>query len=196
MEAGQSPGELSRREQRVRDEIRQLQDQRAAAMREEISSLHNEREIALAKISTLQTQLVELQNENEVLRGNRSEAAILVRLAKTEQDLSREIAMKNEMRGKLKVATQHNGRLLIKVKKLESQLKGRPVILLNEGGLKLRSASLGQLRDDLNEEGVTDSDCDDGDARMSNKRVEVEMSSRGCQTDVVVCRTEECQTER
>lgn len=200
MEAGSPPptDDLIRREVRVRDEIRQLQEQRAAALEEEILALQKEREITFAKIATQQLQILELRTENDLMKSQRSDSAILVRLAKAEQELARENESNNEMRRKLKLATQHNGRLLIKVKRLENELNKRPRSQIKDHGLAVRSASLSQLSVEVEEGGVTvGNDEGTGTTRIGNgEKEEVEVCCQGCQTDDMVYRNEECQTDR
>ena len=199
MEVGAfSPDDLTRHEVRVRSEIRQLQEERAAVMEDEILALRKEREVTIAQIATLQVQLQELRTENDLLKNQRSDSAILVRLAKAEQDLVREIESKNDMRGKLKVTTQHNGRLLIKVKRLENELNKRPRSQLKEQGLCLRSTSLGQLTVAVEEESVVarGNVVNAGSPVENGEEDELGTCCQSCQTDDVVYRMAECQTGR
>jgi hypothetical protein len=198
MEVGAfSPDDLTRREVRVRSEIRKLQEERAAVMEDEILTLRKEREVTIAKIATLQMQLQELRTENDLLKDQRSDSAILVRLAKAEQDLARETESKNELKGKLKVTTQHNGRLLIKVKRLENALNKRPRSQVKEQGLCVRSTSLGQLTAAVEVEesvSVARGNAIAGNPVDNCEEDDLRTCCQSCQTDDVMYRIAECQT--
>ena len=106
----------------MRDEIRTLQEERARALLEEIDTLQKEKRLAVAKFQTVQAELTLLRKENERLKrdgGPNAAANLVAKLARLEEATQRDETTKRELRDKLKTSTQHNARLMLKIKKLE-----------------------------------------------------------------------------
>ncbi|XP_065838561.1 uncharacterized protein [Oscarella lobularis] len=133
--------DLSLREARMRDEIRTLQEERARALLEEIDALQKEKRLAVAKFQAVQAELTLLRKENERLKrdgGPNAAANLVAKLARLEEATQRDETTKRELRDKLKTSTQHNARLMLKIKKLEQPDEG--------GGSSSNSSATAQRR--------------------------------------------------
>ena len=122
----EEPSTLGDREATMRDQIRKLQEQRALAMKEEITRLEGERDLFAAKYQLLEAQVQQTSQEASMQRG---------RLGRLQEDLEKqkqrtkqandvitsEQLHSREAERQAKEAVARNGTLLLKLKRLETE---------------------------------------------------------------------------
>ena len=109
-------------EQKIREEIRSLQEKRADVLMKEVHDLKRQKEKALLKASKLEKALEELRDENTALRleaGTR-EATQLQLMEQTLMNAQRE---KDVLAKKLADASKQNDNLRLRLKKTDGELQ-------------------------------------------------------------------------
>jgi regulator of replication initiation timing len=87
----------------MREQIRELQEKRAAAMMNEITELQRERDVALNKVKQMDKAVSDLHKENELLKKNcDNEAELKLENKHLKQSLLEETLISSNLRKKLK----------------------------------------------------------------------------------------------
>jgi hypothetical protein len=109
---GQSPtspgserGSLAAMEAAMREEIRELHEQRAAAMMTEIVELQKERDLAVAKVRRLEKKVKDMEAEADKRRGGDGRAELVALLRQT---LLEEQLISADLKKKLQTAKKQN----------------------------------------------------------------------------------------
>lgn len=113
---------LDAMEQKIREEIRSLQEKRADVLMSEVCDLKRQKEKALEKASRLEKALEELKAENTALRleANTREAT---QLQLMEQALASEQVEKDALAKKLAAASKQNDNLRLRLKSIDGELQ-------------------------------------------------------------------------
>lgn len=112
MAEGRSTGppsslKMGQMEEKVREQIRVLQERRAAAMINEITDLQRERDLALAKSRLVQKTVDKLQEENTLLRSQlQSENILQQEIKSLERAYLEEKLFSKDLKKKLQQKTE------------------------------------------------------------------------------------------
>lgn len=109
-------------EQKIREEIRSLQEKRADVLMNEVHDLKRQKEKALLKASKLEKALEELRDENAALRLE-AETREATQLQLMEQTLMNEQVEKDALAKKLVAASKQNDNLRLRLKKADGELE-------------------------------------------------------------------------
>ena len=135
-------------EERIREQIRELQEKRAAAMVTEITELQRERDLALTKVRQLQKSMDEIQAENHLLKSSLKKDRDVKQEFKTlERAFLEEQLLNNDLRKKLQVAEKKRAGLAAKLQSSPSS-SASPLLQHRDGQSmtrEMRSASWSNL---------------------------------------------------
>lgn len=113
---------LDAKEQKMRDEIRSLQEKRADVLMNEVDELKRQKEKALSKVSKLEKALEELNAENAALRLE-ADTREATQLQIMEQALTSLQAEKDVQTKMLADASKQNDSLRLRLQRTESELQ-------------------------------------------------------------------------
>lgn len=103
-------------EEKIREQIRELQEKRAAAMITEITELQRERDLALTRIRQLQKGMDEIRAENHLLKSSlKKERDLKQEMKMLERAFLEEQLLNNELRKKLQVTEKKRAELVAKL---------------------------------------------------------------------------------
>ena len=164
---------LDLKEQKMREEIRVLQEKRASVLQQEVEDLKRQRDKALSKANRLEDTLRDLRAENTALTMD-SETRANTQLELLEQTLLEEQREKEELIKKLQTTTKQNSSLLLRLSKVEKDLEhvryrrvSRDTVSIPFLSESILSATTDDViacdEDDIDGDGDLDDDGDDGD---------------------------------
>lgn len=145
---------LSDMEERMRTEIRTLQEQRAATMMAEVVDLQRERDLALGRIKALKKAADELQAENtfmkSVLQLPRQQQGLVHQVSLLKRSLLEEQLVTSDLKEKLATSVKQNAVLLQRLKRYSGSSSpggvARVVAIGNQE--RERSKSMTEVRSD------------------------------------------------
>lgn len=101
---------------KMREQIKELQERRAAAMMNEIADLQRERDIALSRLKTLEEQVKELQNDNHLLKEKcGAENELKIEINSLKQLCREERMIVNDLKKKLQSSEKKGKELTAKL---------------------------------------------------------------------------------
>ena len=135
-------------EAKMREQIKELQEKRAAAMMNEITELQRDRDIALSRLKQLEKIINDLQKENLLLKDTcGKEANLNLEIKTLERLLLEEKLITSDLKKKLQNAEKKNTELKSKLEGHSPMLQQRRSLLLQvESSLKDRSHSMNDLQ--------------------------------------------------
>ena len=135
-------------EAKMREQIKELQEKRAAAMMNEITELQRDRDIALSRLKQLEKIINDLQKENLLLKDTcGKEANLNLEIKTLERSLLEEKLITSDLKKKLHNAEKKNTELLSKLEGHSPMFQQRRSLLLQvESSLKDRSHSMNDLQ--------------------------------------------------
>ena len=135
-------------ETKMREQIKELQEKRAAAMMNEITELQRDRDIALSRLKQLEKIINDLQKENLLLKDTcGKEANLNLEIKTLERLLLEEKLITSDLKKKLQNAEKKNTELKSKLEGHSPMLQQRRSLLLQvESSLKDRSHSMNDLQ--------------------------------------------------
>lgn len=135
-------------EAKMREQIKELQEKRAAAMMNEITELQRDRDIALSRLKQLEKVINDLQKENLLLKDTcGKEANLNLEIKTLERSLLEETLITSDLKKKLQNAEKRNTELLSKLEGHSPMLQQRRSRLLQvDSNLKDRSHSMNDLQ--------------------------------------------------
>lgn len=135
-------------EAKMREQIKELQEKRAAAMMNEITELQRDRDIALSRLKQLEKIMNDLQKENLLLKDTcGKEANLNLEIKTLERSLLEEKLITSDLKKKLHNAEKKNKELSSKLEGHSPMLQQRRSLFLQvESNLKDRSHSMNDLQ--------------------------------------------------
>ena len=135
-------------EAKMREQIKELQEKRAAAMMNEITELQRDRDIALSRLKQLEKIINDLQKENLLLKDTcGKEANLNLEIKTLERLLLEEKLITSDLKKKLQNTEKKNTELKSKLEGHSPMLQQRRSLLLQvESSLKDRSHSMNDLQ--------------------------------------------------
>lgn len=135
-------------EAKMREQIKELQEKRAAAMMNEITELQRDRDIALSRLKQLEKIINDLQKENLLLKDTcGKEANLNLEIKTLERSLLEEKLITSDLKKKLQNVEKTNTELRSKLEGHSPMLQQRRSLLLQvESSLKDRSHSMNDLQ--------------------------------------------------
>ena len=158
---------LDLKEQKMREEIRVLQEKRASVLQQEVEDLKRQRDKALSKANRLEDTLRDLRAENTALTMD-SETRANTQLELLEQTLLEEQREKEELKKKLQTTTKQNNSLVLRLSKVEKDLEHVRCRRVSKDTVSIPFLSESILSATTDDVVVCDEDNVDGDGNLDD----------------------------